>query len=177
MLDKLNKIKENKILKTIWNIIYTILFLIVILMLMVVVLQRFSNNEKSILGYRMYTVVSGSMMPAYEVGDIVVSKEIDAKDLNVGDHIVYLGKKGSLSNMIITHRIEEIEKKSDGTYRIVTQGIANSMQDPEINESQIYGKVIYKMKFLSFINKKMKNIYVFYTLIVLSYLALFIKKR
>ena len=37
MLEGIKKIKENKLLKIIWNVIYTFMFLIVLLLLLVVV--------------------------------------------------------------------------------------------------------------------------------------------
>ena len=40
MLKKIKKIKENKALKIIGNILYSILFLIVVLMLIIVIIQR-----------------------------------------------------------------------------------------------------------------------------------------
>ena len=65
MLEKLKKIKENKILKTIGNILYTLLFILVVLMLLVVVMQRATNNTIAVGGFRMFSVATGSMIPVY----------------------------------------------------------------------------------------------------------------
>lgn len=164
MKEKLKKLKQNKALKIIGEILYILLFIIVILMLIVVILQRVTDNSVTIGGYRMFTVATGSMVPQYEVGDILVSKEIEPSDIKVGDDIVYRGKEGSFKDKVVTHRVISIEQEN-GEYKIITKGIANQEQDPEITDEQVYGKVVYKVQTLSFISKLISNIYIFYFLI------------
>lgn len=172
---KLQKLKENKALKIIWNIVYTLFYVLVVLMLLAVVLQRVSNNSISLGGYRLFSVLTGSMAPEYNVGDILIAKEIKPEDIKVGDDIVYVGNVDSFSNKIVTHRVIET-KNENGEYRFITQGIANTEQDPEIGQDQIYGKVIYKMQIISSINKMISNIYIFYFVIFIP-IALIIFKQ
>ena len=164
MKEKLKKLKQNKALKIIGEILYIVLFIIVILMLIAVILQRVTDNSVTIGGYRMFTVATGSMVPQYEVGDILISKEIEPSQIKVGDDIVYRGKEGSFKDKVVTHRVISIEQEN-GEYKIITKGIANQEQDPEITDEQVYGKVIYKVQTLSFISKLISNIYIFYFLI------------
>lgn len=164
MKETLKKIKENKALKVIGNIIYILLFIIVILMLVVVILQRVSDNSISFGGYRLFTVATGSMEPEYQVGDVLISQEIDPNEIQVGDNIVYRGNTGSFKDKIVTHQVVSI-REENGEKKITTKGIANVEEDPEIDGSQVYGKVIYKVKTLSFIGQIIKNIYVFYFII------------
>lgn len=176
MIKKIKEIKENKVLKVIGQILYVLLFIIVVLMLAVVALQRFSNNSLSVMGYRIFTVATGSMIPKYEVGDILLSKEVEPSTLNVGDDIVYKGEEGSFQDKMITHQIIEMEPKEDGGYKIVTKGIANTEQDPEITEKQVYGKIACKLQALSFISKAISNPYVFYFLIFIPIAIIVVKQ-
>ena len=48
MFEKLKKIKENKVLKFIGNLLYTLMFLLVVLLLVVVIMQRVTNNNITI---------------------------------------------------------------------------------------------------------------------------------
>ena len=162
MLKNVEKIKENKKLKLIGDIAYVLLFIIVVLMLVVVILQRASNNSISIGGYRMFSVATGSMIPVYNVGDVLVAKEVKPDEIKIDDDIVYKVAKGSFKDKVVTHRVISIEKEEDNNYKIITKGVANTEQDPEIDQTQVYGKVIYKIKSLSFLGKMMKNMYVFY---------------
>lgn len=175
MLEKLKKIKENKILKTIGNILYTLLFILVVLMLLVVVMQRATNNTIAVGGFRMFSVATGSMIPVYEVGDVLISKEIDGEDIKVGDDLIYQGKKGSFAGKIVTHRVISIEKQEDGNYKIITQGVANNAADPEIDQTQVYGKVICNVKILGLIGKLVRNVYTFYFILLIPVAVLIVK--
>ena len=153
--------KEHKGLKIIGNILYAILFIIAILMLAVVLLQRVSDNSLSVGGYRVFIVATGSMEPKYLVSDVLLAKEINPSEINVGDDVVYKGKEGTFKDKVVTHQV--IEKSQDnGTYKFITKGIANVEQDPEITGNQIYGRVICKIKTLSYIGKVIQNMYIFY---------------
>ena len=165
MFEKLKKIKENKVLKFIGNALYTLMFVLVVLMLVVVIMQRVTNNNITIGGIRMFSVATGSMVPVYEVGDILISKEVDPDKIKVGDDLVYVGKAGSFKNKIVTHRVNSIEKQEDGNYKIITQGVANNAEDPEIDQTQVLGKVMFKMHILSLLGKLVRNVYMFYFLI------------
>lgn len=161
MKEKIQKLKNNKILKIIGNILYAIIFIIVLFILIIAILQRTTNNEITLFGYRIFVVATGSMTPKYEVGDVLVSKEVDPATIQVGDDIVYKGKEGSFKDKIVTHQVIMIEKENEN-YRIQTKGIANTKEDPEITQNEVIGKVIYKMGVLSLLQRAMSNNYVFY---------------
>ena len=86
-----------------------------------------------------------------------------------------MGKEGSFKDRVVTHRVIKAEN-SDGTYKFVTKGIANPIEDPEISYNQIYGKIIYKVKSLSYISKLFSNVYIFYFCIFIP-IALIIFKQ
>lgn len=157
----LEKIKNNKILKIIGNILYIILVIFVVMLLTVVIIQRISQNTIAIGGIRLFTIASESMLPEYEIGDVLISKAIAPSQLKEGDNIVYQGTKGSFKGKIITHQVVGIEEV-EGKYKITTKGLANIEEDPVIDQDQVYGKIIYKVKSLSFIGKIIQNVYVFY---------------
>ena len=71
----------KNILKIIMKILKIALIIIIVLFASFVLLQRFSNNNTSIFGYRMFAVVTGSMEPVYSVGDVILCKEVDTNKL------------------------------------------------------------------------------------------------
>ena len=175
MKNIIKKIKDNKVLKIISNIIYTIIFIIVLMLLIMVILQRTSNNEVTIGGYRIFVVATGSMVPEYDVGDVIVAKEVPASELKVGDNIAYRGAVGGFNGKIITHKIKVIEENGED-YKIITQGVANTGEDPEINQTQILGKITNKLIILSWFEKIVSNNYAFYCIIFIP-IALLIFKQ
>lgn len=141
------------------RIINIAMVLLIVVLFTFAIVQRTSNNEKGICGIKIFTVISWSMIPVYDIGDVLIVKEIEPQEIKVDDDIVYRGEKGTLKNKTITHRVVEINKKEDGNYRIITKGVANRAKDPEINQTQVYGKVIGKVSIISFILKIITNGY------------------
>lgn len=149
--------------KSKWIIaIETILTVFMAIFLLTVVIQRVSNNRISIGGVRVFTVLSESMKPVYNVWDIVITKDVQPKDLKIGDDITYKGLTGDVKGKIITHRIENINYDEEThQYKFITRGIANVAQDDELSENQILGKVVYKTFLLSLFSKASRNTVVF----------------
>lgn len=166
----------NKIKDFFWNIVQIMMVIIVIILLTFAVVQKSSDNRGSIAGIKIFTVISGSMIPVYDIGDILVVKEISPENLKVGDDIVYKGEKSYYRNKTITHRVISIHKKEDGNYGIVTKGVANRAQDPEINQTQVLGKVIFDISIISFILKIITNIYVWMSIPVIILIRKNIKR-
>lgn len=157
----LEKIKENKALKRIYKILYFLLVVIILIVLLVVILQRASNNTIALGGFRIFNVVTESMLPKYEIGDVLISKSINPNEIKIGDDITYKGEKGGFAGKIVTHQVIDI-KHENGNYTYHTKGLANDEEDPIVSHNQVYGVIAYKISSLSFISKIMRNIYAFY---------------
>jgi signal peptidase I len=149
------KIAENKLLNAIINIVEGIIIFILVVLIGLTLIQRFSNSG-TFFGYRIYTVASDSMLPLYGTGDTLLVKKVDVKEIKQGDAISYLGEADINKNMIITHRVENIEATEDGL-KFHTKGIANHIEDPIVDADQILGKVIYRFKILSVFGKITTN--------------------
>lgn len=165
-----------KFIKFIWSMIRTILSIILVALLAIIITQRVSNNKMAVAGFRIFTVVTESMVPEYLVGDAIFTQAIDPSEIKVGDDVTYLGMAESFKDRIVTHRVISIEKAEDGQYIFQTKGIANDKEDPKINGSQIYGKVIYKIKSISYLNGIIGNLYGMYFAIFIPFgLIMFIE--
>ena len=158
---------STKILRSIISLIKFIVTVIVIVIVAIILVQRFSNNNMSIAGYRIFTVVTESMVPKYLVGDVLLVKETDATKINLEDDVTYMGKVGSFANKIVTHQVIGIENAEDGTLNFHTKGIANEEEDPIVNESQIFGVVQAKLAIITKLNGLINNMYGMYFLIII----------
>lgn len=160
----MKKLLENKT----FQIIYTIIKIFVVAMLSIyllfVIVQRFTNNS-SILGYRVFTIATGSMEPVYNINDVILVKDTDPSTLKKGDDIAYLGNRDAVKGLIVTHRIIRIETFSDGKVHYTLKGVNNKYEDPSITADQILGKVVGKLPVVNFINHVVKNIYGFFFLV------------
>ena len=161
----MKKIVNNKFIKYLWKVLKIIISIIILSMLTIIITQRVFNNRISFMGYRIFTVASGSMEPKYKVLDMIVAKEINPDQIKVKDDIVYDGKEGTYAGKTITHQVIKIEEKN-GKKVFITQGIANPLSDPIVNADQIKGKIVYKLTVFTFINKTLNNNIGFFFLIV-----------
>ena len=159
--EKKVKQKGVGVFKIIWNIISRLLTVLIIIICLIIGVQKVTNNKESFFGYRIFRVQTGSMIPKYQVGDVILVKEKDIDKIKIGDDITYQGTEGVVKGILITHRVIDIEE-IDGKRAFHTQGIANNLEDPIVYGDQINGVVQFKMHILTLICKMLNNKYIFY---------------
>lgn len=165
----------KKVIKIISKILYQILVALCLIVAAIIVFQKITNNNKSIGGYRIFRVITGSMEPEYDVGEVVISKEVDPNSIEVGDDIVYLGTYGEYKGKIIMHSVVAIDKDENGNLNFHAKGLhSSSVEDPQIKANQIYGVVKYKSIILTVLYKLATNIYSLFIIITILALNVFI---
>lgn len=137
---KERKKKSKKLKNIIVILVYIILVPILIYNLALIVQSVINPNETpSFLGIKTYVIISGSMKPELDIGDIVIVKK--SNDFEMGDIISF--RQGQ---SVITHRISEIIE-DNGTIQYKTKGDSNNAEDNgTISKSVIEGKVVGKIK-------------------------------
>lgn len=168
----LNLIKKIAIIT--WKIIYQLLILLIVLLTLIIVLQKASDNNKALGGYRIFKVISGSMLPKYNIGEVVICKTINPKEIKKGDDIVYLGKTGEINGKIIMHEVTDVKIDSNGKVKITAKGLDNTIADPVIEENQIYGVVVIKSELLTILYALANNIYSFFVIFIILITNVFI---
>jgi signal peptidase len=100
------------------------------------------------LGFKSFTVLSGSMAPALEVGDVIVDQPVSARNLLPGDVITYPDPE--TPGRLITHRAQSI-RIDGGVADIVTKGDANSsVEHWRIPADDEVGRVVYRLPYLGY---------------------------
>jgi signal peptidase len=122
-----------RIVSKICNILYTVILTAVILAGGGILVLRF-------LGFQPMAVLSGSMQPAYKVGDLVfVNTKAKPEDMRVDDVITFNVDE----NTIVTHRVIETDSAA-GTF--TTKGDANDNQDfMSVTYSMFVGKAVFSV--------------------------------
>lgn len=93
----------------------------------------FKQDLPKVFGFAQAVVVSGSMQPAIEVGDLLILREV--KEYRVDDIVTF-----RWDSNLVTHRIIAI----DGD-QVVTKGDSNNVTDEPMPMSRIEGKVVYSL--------------------------------
>lgn len=103
-------------LKKIWSTATTVVVVLFVLMAVFLMGTR-------LMGYKVFTVVSGSMEPEYKIGDLIYVEPISPSDVKVGDPITFILNE----NLVVaTHRVVEIDTENKHFY---TKGDANETLD------------------------------------------------
>ena len=107
-------------IKKIGNVVTTVLVVAVALLAIALAGVR-------LFGLQVYTVLSGSMEPAYHVGALLYDKKVDPAQLRPGDVITFMLDEET----IVTHRIVEVvpDEEDPSVIRFRTKGDANAAED------------------------------------------------
>src|SRR3954469_12320447 len=81
-----------------------------------------------VLGYRTMTMLTGSMAPEINPGDITVVTPLAVEDVTAGMVIAYHIPIDD--HRVVTHRIVGVERGTDGSVTVQTKGDANEAADP-----------------------------------------------
>jgi signal peptidase I len=85
-------------------------------------------------------VTSKSMEPELYQNDLIFYKAIDPEDVAIGDTIIYQKTNSLNENILIVHKIEQI----DNGY-FIAKGVNNAVADDVMPDSAIIGKYIFKI--------------------------------
>lgn len=137
-------------MRKIKNAISVIILLVTFVLVIGLVFTRVNGEPPELFGYQLLRVSSPSMEPKLEVGDIILSKEIDdITKIEQGDIITYNGEFGDYAGKRITHEVVVAPYLTDDTYYLQTKGTANDYPDPEIREDQVIGSMVCSLGVLS----------------------------
>lgn len=158
----------RKIINSIFDLI--VIFIIIVTSTYLVSTMHTINDPAhipSILGFAPLTVISGSMSPGIETGDMIVIIKNNSS-IKPGDIITY-----RLAGVLVTHRVKEISR--DAVKEVfVTQGDANSVSDYKtVDRSQIVGKYLFRIPFGGYIKaclRGMPGILLLFGLVLVAFM-------
>ena len=132
-------------LKKIWNIVSTVLVVLVVLCAVALMGSR-------LLGYRVFNVISGSMTPVYNVGDLIYVKEVPLQSIEVGDDITFVLNEDLV---VATHRVIKVDAENQHFY---TKGVANEVADSEpVHYNNVIGVPKFRVPLLGYVSDFVQN--------------------
>jgi signal peptidase len=162
-------------LKRIWKNDYFQTAIMVILMLVIVFGFWYGSQLVLNTQYPALAVVSDSMQPTLNVGDVIIVQGVSAAQINAnylnGDIVVFKSPTPTDPDFRIVHRAVKSVNNSDGTWTITTHGDNNPVGAEEtFNSRDLIGKVIAKVPYVGnfslYINK-LGNFYIFILIIII----------
>ena len=132
-------------LKKIWNIVSTGLVILVVLCAVFLMGSR-------LMGYQVFTIISGSMEPKYNVGDLIYVKKVDPQNIKVGDDITFILNEDLV---VATHRVVRIDVENQHFY---TKGLANEIEDSEpVHFNNVIGVPKFSIAKLGYVSNFIQN--------------------
>ena len=141
------KTSVKKTLKTIKNIILTVL-IVIIGYAVIGNFAALNNTFYNIVHFRNYVVLTGSMEPSISPGDYITVLKVNKDKLKEGDVVTY--KK---EDTAVTHKIVSIDGDT-----VITQGTANNIADDPIKKDDIIGRYAFKIPKVGYIMKFMSSL-------------------
>jgi len=150
--------------------VLTLVTVLCITLCLTVCAKAVLKKDLSVMGFRLFHVITGSMEPTIQTGSLVVVYETSFEELETGDIITFNSRDAYLNGAANTHRIVRFIQDEKGRDCIVTRGDANNAEDETyVYPEDLLGKVVYYSNmnefttFLSFV----KSVPGFITVIVL----------
>lgn len=135
--------------KKIWNLMTTILLVMLIVLAVLLVGVR-------IVGFDVYTVLSGSMEPTYHTGSVIYVKDVNYTELKEGDVITFMLDEETLA----THRIVEVvpDDEDPTVLRYRTKGDANDVVDGSlVHYKNVVGMPVFTIPYLGYFASWIQN--------------------
>ena len=127
--------QKNSATHKILTVIGTVLCIILLPILLVnvtLIVKSYTNQDSvpSIGGYLPLIVLTDSMYPEIESGDLIICHTAKAEDIEVGDVIAFFDPAGN-GTSVVTHRVMELVDK-EGELFFRTRGDKNNTEDKEL---------------------------------------------
>ena len=141
--------KATKTGNKVWNIFTSVLVVLVVIAALLLAGAR-------LVGLQVFTILSGSMEPAYHTGSVIYVKEIDPADIKVGDPITFMLNEDTIA----THRVVEVVPDEDdpSVLRFRTKGDANESVDGSlVHYKNVIGTPVFTIPYLGYVASFIQN--------------------
>ncbi|MCA6213725.1 signal peptidase I [Thermococcus bergensis] len=120
---------------------------LLVLLLPVFLLLPYSGNLELLV------VLSGSMQPLFNPGDVIVVERVNASSIAVGDVVAFRPPDAKDEKILVTHRVVEILVNESGRY-FQTRGDNNEDVDPFLVPAEnVVGKAIFSIPYLGYLTR------------------------
>ncbi len=116
---------------TVIGTILCILLVPILIINITLIIRSFTNPDKvpSIGHFFPLIVLTDSMYPQIQSGDLILCRTAEPEDIAVGDVIAFFDPAGNGSS-IVTHQVTKVTEQ-DGSLAWKTKGIANNTEDDD----------------------------------------------
>lgn len=138
-----------KTVRKIWESVTTLLVAVVVILAVLLVGVR-------LVGFQVFTVLSGSMEPTYHAGSLIYVKEVDYTEIEAGQVITFMLDEDTVA----THRVVEVvpDENDSTVLRYRTKGDANDAEDGSlVHYKNVIGSPVFTIPKLGYLANFIQN--------------------
>lgn len=131
------------------NLVSTVCVALAILLALLLVGAR-------LIGLQVFSVLSGSMEPAYKTGSLIYVKKVDATEIKADDVITFLLDEDTVA----THRVVAVvpDEEDPSVLRFRTKGDANATEDGTlVHYKNVIGSPVFTIPYLGYVADYIQN--------------------
>ena len=109
-----------------------------------------------LVGFQVYTVLSGSMEPTYHTGSLIYVKSVDYTDVKAGDVITFMMDEDTVA----THRVVQVipDEEDPTVLRYQTKGDANEAVDGGlVHYKNLIGCPVFTIPYMGYVSNYIQN--------------------
>ena len=129
MHQKKEKTSTAHKIQTVIGIVLCVILIPILILNISLIIRSFTDPDEvpSVGGYLPLIVLTDSMYPQIQSGDLIICHTAQPEDIQVGDVIAFFDPAGN-GTSVVTHKVMELTEVG-GEVAWVTQGIANNAAD------------------------------------------------
>lgn len=128
------------------GIILCVILIPILVINCTLIIKSYTNKDQvpSISGIFPMIILTDSMYPEFESGDLIICNTAEPEEIKVGDVICFYDPEGN-GTATVTHRVQEVITDDEGNLAWITKGDANNTEDlPTVPAKNLIG--VYKTR-------------------------------
>ena len=123
------------------GIILCVILIPILVINCTLIIKSYTNKDQvpSISGIFPMIILTDSMYPEFESGDLIICNTAEPEEIKVGDVICFYDPEGN-GTATVTHRVQEVVTDDEGNLAWITKGDANNTEDlPTVPAKNLIG--------------------------------------
>nr|WP_294526260.1 signal peptidase I [uncultured Blautia sp.] len=128
------------------GIILCVILIPILVINCTLIIKSYTNKDQvpTISGIFPMIILTDSMYPEFESGDLIICNTAEPEDIKVGDVICFYDPEGN-GTTTVTHRVQDVVTDDEGNLAWITKGDANNTEDlPTVPAKNLIG--VYKTR-------------------------------
>lgn len=134
---------------TVVGIVMCVILIPLLISNIVLIIQNYLHKDEvpSLFSISPMIVMTDSMEPKINGGDLIFVKKVAPEDVACEDIIAFFDPASKNKNSVVTHRVKEIIVGEDGSISFRTKGDANNMVDRElVPADKMIGRYTFRLR-------------------------------